>query len=313
MILREGVETVLFLAATSFTSSGLARFVGAGLGLCLAALFAVFLIRGSLKVDIGKFFRVTTLVLYVLAFQLIVGGLHELAESGIVPSTKAIWRSSGRSCVTTRTSSSRARARDRLVAVARTSRAPQRRKWALPTPPRSAVLSKPRRAASAARRSVRSSQARRHGDPRPGVVLEPARRHKRSPASSRDSSGHDRSRAASVKGRPHPLLRDHGTLSHGHAAPVLHDRKSDANCRRAWTRARSAAISGTTRGRRRQVPQLLVGPSIWPRSRGTGGCNPIPVASRVEGDRASRRRFVRLRQAHPRPGQSVVARCSCAR
>jgi len=90
MILREGIETVLFLAATSLSSKGLGQMVGAGLGLALAAAFAFFLIRGSLRVDIGRFFRITTVVLYVLAFQLIVGGFHELAESGVVPSNKLL-------------------------------------------------------------------------------------------------------------------------------------------------------------------------------------------------------------------------------
>ena len=90
MILREGIETVIFLAAASFSSEGLATLIGAGLGLALAIAFAFFLIRGSLRVDIGRFFRVTTIVLYVLAFQLIVGGFHEFAESGVLPSNKAM-------------------------------------------------------------------------------------------------------------------------------------------------------------------------------------------------------------------------------
>lgn len=90
MILREGVETVLFLGTIAFNTSGLERLVGAGLGLALAATFAFFLLRGSLRIDIGKFFRVTTIVLYVLAFQLVVGGLHELSESGWIPSTRTL-------------------------------------------------------------------------------------------------------------------------------------------------------------------------------------------------------------------------------
>jgi high-affinity iron transporter len=90
MILREGVETVLFLSAVSIDSDGLSHLVGAGIGLALAVVFAFFLLRGSLRVDLGKFFRVTTLVLYVLAFQMLVGGVHELAESGWIPSTQAI-------------------------------------------------------------------------------------------------------------------------------------------------------------------------------------------------------------------------------
>lgn len=90
MILREGVETVLFLSAIAFNTDGLSRLIGAGLGLALSAVFAFFLLRGSLRIDIGKFFRVTTLVLYVLAFQLIVGGFHELAETGFIPSTRTL-------------------------------------------------------------------------------------------------------------------------------------------------------------------------------------------------------------------------------
>ena len=90
MILREGVETVLFLSTIAFNTDGLSRFIGAALGLALSAIFAFYLIRGSLRIDIGKFFRVTTLVLYVLAFQLVIGGLHELAESGLVPSTRTM-------------------------------------------------------------------------------------------------------------------------------------------------------------------------------------------------------------------------------
>jgi FTR1 family protein len=90
MILREGIETVIFLAAASFSSQGLATLFGAGLGLALAVTFAFFLIKGSLRVDIGRFFRITTIVLYVLAFQLLVGGFHEFAESGVLPSNKLL-------------------------------------------------------------------------------------------------------------------------------------------------------------------------------------------------------------------------------
>ena len=90
MILREGIETVIFLAAASFSSKGLATLLGAGLGLALAVTFAFFLLRGSLRIDIGRFFRITTIVLYVLAFQLLVGAFHEFSESGVLPSNKAL-------------------------------------------------------------------------------------------------------------------------------------------------------------------------------------------------------------------------------
>ncbi len=90
MILREGVETLLFLSAIAIDTDGVSRLIGAGLGLLLSVVFAFYLLRGSLRIDLGKFFRVTTLVLYVLVFQMIVGGLHELSEAGWIPSTRTM-------------------------------------------------------------------------------------------------------------------------------------------------------------------------------------------------------------------------------
>ena len=44
-------------------------------------------IRGSVKINLQRFFRVTTVILYFVAFQLIVSGLHELSENGGLPSS----------------------------------------------------------------------------------------------------------------------------------------------------------------------------------------------------------------------------------
>ena len=85
LILREGVETVLFLATVSLTTDALLSFAGGLLGLALAAAFGVALVRGSLRVDLPRFFKVTEIVLIVLAAQLFVGGLHELGELGVLP------------------------------------------------------------------------------------------------------------------------------------------------------------------------------------------------------------------------------------
>lgn len=85
LILREGVETVLFLATVSLTTDALLSFAGGLLGLALAAAFGVALVRGSLRVDLPRFFKVTEIVLIVLAAQLFIGGLHELGELGVLP------------------------------------------------------------------------------------------------------------------------------------------------------------------------------------------------------------------------------------
>ncbi len=87
-ILREGVETVLFLGAISLTSAGLLEMAGAGAGLALAILFGVSFVGGSLRINLRKFFRVTTAILLLIAVQLTVSGLHELSEAGALPASK---------------------------------------------------------------------------------------------------------------------------------------------------------------------------------------------------------------------------------
>jgi len=85
---REGLETVLFLVAISFNTAGLARLLGAVLGLVVAGVFGYLLLRGTVRVDLKRFFTVTTSILIVLAAQLVVGAYHEFAEAGYLPANK---------------------------------------------------------------------------------------------------------------------------------------------------------------------------------------------------------------------------------
>lgn len=87
MVLREGIETVLSLAAVSLRTSELASFMGSLLGLTLAIGLAIAFFKGSLKTNLRKFFAVTSLVLLVVALQLLVSGVHELSEARILPSS----------------------------------------------------------------------------------------------------------------------------------------------------------------------------------------------------------------------------------
>src|SRR5439155_7024876 len=86
MVFREGVETVLFLAAVSLHTTELLNFIGGVIGLGLAIALGVAFFKGSIKVSLGKFFGVTTVVLLVVALQLFVSGLHELSEATVLPS-----------------------------------------------------------------------------------------------------------------------------------------------------------------------------------------------------------------------------------
>ena len=85
LILREGIETVLFLAAVNLTTDALLAFFGGLLGIGLAILFGVAFVRGTARVDLQRFFTVTAVVLFVLAAQLLIGGLHEFGERGTIP------------------------------------------------------------------------------------------------------------------------------------------------------------------------------------------------------------------------------------
>jgi FTR1 family protein len=88
MVFREGIETVAILAGVSLNSTELMSFLGTLLGVALAVVFGVMFVKGSVRIDLRKFFNVTTVILFFVAAQLIISGLHELSESGVIWSSK---------------------------------------------------------------------------------------------------------------------------------------------------------------------------------------------------------------------------------
>src|SRR6202020_2456297 len=57
-------------------------------GVIAAIAFGVMFVKGSVRINLQKFFRVTTAILFLVAAQLVISGLHELSENGILPSSK---------------------------------------------------------------------------------------------------------------------------------------------------------------------------------------------------------------------------------
>ncbi len=88
MVLREGVEAVLILGAVSLNSTEMMSFFGTLLGVTCAVIFGFLFVKGSVRIDLQRFFRVTTVILYFVVFQLVISGLHELSENGVLPSSK---------------------------------------------------------------------------------------------------------------------------------------------------------------------------------------------------------------------------------
>jgi high-affinity iron transporter len=88
MVVREGVETVLMLVVESLNSTELLTIIGTVLGVTLAIVFGVVFVKGTVRINLQKFFRVTTVILIFVAAQLIVSGLHELSENGVLHSSR---------------------------------------------------------------------------------------------------------------------------------------------------------------------------------------------------------------------------------
>jgi high-affinity iron transporter len=83
-ILREGIETVLFLGSASFTSSGIQLLIGGGLGLGLAVLVGVAIMKYSVRLDLRTFFNVTGILLILFAAGLVGRSILEFQEAGVV-------------------------------------------------------------------------------------------------------------------------------------------------------------------------------------------------------------------------------------
>lgn len=81
-VAREGLETALFLFVSVGDNGVLPTVIGGALGLATAIALGVALYRGSLKLDLRKFFLVTGLLVIGFAAYLLVGALHEFGEAG---------------------------------------------------------------------------------------------------------------------------------------------------------------------------------------------------------------------------------------
>ena len=83
-ILREGIESVIFLAAVRFSSvkSGI---LGPALGIIAAVLLGYFFFVTSVRINIKKFFNVTGIILILFAAGLLAHGIHEFQEAQVIP------------------------------------------------------------------------------------------------------------------------------------------------------------------------------------------------------------------------------------
>lgn len=90
-VLREGLETALFLFAGFQSAEGPGYAVGgAFLGLAVAVVFGVLIYRGALRINVATLFAWTGALLIVVAAGLLAYGLHEFQEAGVLPGAENI-------------------------------------------------------------------------------------------------------------------------------------------------------------------------------------------------------------------------------
>jgi high-affinity iron transporter len=91
-VLREGVETALFLTAASFRGDAAGTLFGGLGGLAASAILGWGLYKTTLKLDLRRFFQVTGFLLLLFAAGLVAQGVHEFNEVGLIPTlTGPIW------------------------------------------------------------------------------------------------------------------------------------------------------------------------------------------------------------------------------
>ena len=83
-ILREGLETAVFLFAATRTSTPLESTIGASAGILAATALTWGIYSGGYRINLRVFFNVTGVLLIVLAAGLLVNGIKELHEAAVL-------------------------------------------------------------------------------------------------------------------------------------------------------------------------------------------------------------------------------------
>ena len=83
---REGLETsVFFFSAVQAAGSTTGPLIGFLIGIAISIALAYLLYRGALKLNLGKFFTVTGVLLVFVAAGILGYGVHDLQEAGVLP------------------------------------------------------------------------------------------------------------------------------------------------------------------------------------------------------------------------------------
>ncbi|MBA3870850.1 MAG: FTR1 family protein [Anaerolineae bacterium] len=87
-VVREGIETALFISAIGFTNKNIDTLAGSILGLVIAALVGYLIFASTLRLNLRTFFSITSVLLLVIAAGLFGRAIHEFIEIGLLPALR---------------------------------------------------------------------------------------------------------------------------------------------------------------------------------------------------------------------------------
>lgn len=91
-VLREGIETALFLTAAAMTANTQETFLGGLAGLLTAVVIGLLLFVVTVRLNVRRFFQITSVFLILFAAGLLAHGVHELNEVGWIPTiVEHVW------------------------------------------------------------------------------------------------------------------------------------------------------------------------------------------------------------------------------
>ena len=91
-VLREGFETAVFLlAAFRASNDALSSGLGALFGILVAAVVGYGLYKGGIRLNLGRFFRVTGIVLVIIAAGLVMTAVHTANEANWITVGQTPW------------------------------------------------------------------------------------------------------------------------------------------------------------------------------------------------------------------------------
>jgi len=87
-VLREGVETVIFVSAAAFVSQG-DVLLWSAVGIAAAVIVGILVFETTIRLNVKTFFTVTSILLILFAAGLTAHALHEFQEVGFLPVLQA--------------------------------------------------------------------------------------------------------------------------------------------------------------------------------------------------------------------------------